>query len=196
MNKTGTTSIGKLLAYFGYKIGDQPTAELFIEDWAKRDFRKIVKYCKTADAFKDVPFCLDHTYTILDYAYPGSKFILTVRNSSLEWYNSLIRFHSNLIGNGKLPTAEEIESFEYHNPGWLWRAHQIIFNVDKDLLYDKEHYIKHYELHNNRVKDYFRFRTDDLLVLNVADKNAVQLLCDFLVIKNENYTMPHLMKSN
>ena len=187
--------MGELLRILGYKVGDQRIAELFIDDWAKRDFRKIVKYCKTAEAFQDIPFCLDYTYQVLDYAFPGSKFILTVRNSSHEWYTSLIKFHSKLFGKGKIPTVNDFKNYEYNGPGWLWKTHQIVFNINEELIYDKSHYIKHYESHNSRVIDYFRFRSDDLLVMNVENTNAVQSLCDFLGLKNNNYTMPHLMKS-
>lgn len=78
-NKTGTTSIAKALRALGFKVGDQARAETLIEDWARRDFRKIVRYCRTADAFQDVPFSWPHTFEALDQAFPQSKFILTVR---------------------------------------------------------------------------------------------------------------------
>jgi len=80
-NKTGTTSIGAALEALGFSLGNQADAELLMEDWAKRDFQRIVDYCETADAFQDVPFSLEFTYQVLDYAFPDSRFILTVRNS-------------------------------------------------------------------------------------------------------------------
>jgi hypothetical protein len=82
-NKTGTTSLGHALYSMGFRIGHQPTAELLLEDWAKRNFRSIIDYCKTANAFQDVPFSLDYTYQALNHAFPGSKFILSVGSSSL-----------------------------------------------------------------------------------------------------------------
>ena len=78
-NKTGTTSVEAVLKQLGYKMGNQAKAELLIHDWAKRDFKEIVKFCRSADAFQDIPFSNDFTYEILDYAFPDSKFILTVR---------------------------------------------------------------------------------------------------------------------
>ena len=47
--KTGTTSIGAALCSLGFRLGDQAQGELLIEDWARRDFRPIVEYCKTAE---------------------------------------------------------------------------------------------------------------------------------------------------
>ena len=41
-NKTGTTSIAEVLSTLGFKLGDQLSAELLIEDWARRDFRSLV----------------------------------------------------------------------------------------------------------------------------------------------------------
>lgn len=68
----------------GYKLARQSKTEMFLDDWAERKFDRIVKYCKTADAFQDVPFSLDYTYQVLGYAFLGSKLILTVRNSAEE----------------------------------------------------------------------------------------------------------------
>jgi len=60
-NKTATISVAAAIASLGLKLGDQPKAELLTEDWTRRDFRKIVKYYKTADAFKDITFSLNYT---------------------------------------------------------------------------------------------------------------------------------------
>ena len=87
-NKTGTTSIKKVLEDLGYRIGDQRTAELLMEDWGKRDLRRLIRYCHTADAFQDVPFSYVYTFQAMDAAFPGSKFILTLRNSYDQWYQS------------------------------------------------------------------------------------------------------------
>ena len=70
-NKTGTTSMMVALKALGFTVGSQARAEMLLEDWAKRDFRRIVEYCKSADTFQDVPFSLDYTYVVLDYAFPN-----------------------------------------------------------------------------------------------------------------------------
>ncbi len=90
-------------------------------DWAQRKFNNIVSYCKTADAFQDVPFSNDYTYQVMDYAFPNSKFILTVRNSSEEWYESLTQFHAKMIGKNRIPTADDLKQFSYRETGWVWR---------------------------------------------------------------------------
>ena len=194
-NKTGTTSLAAALCSFGMRIGDQVRAELLIDDWARRDFRRIIAYCRTADAFQDVPFSLNHTYGVLDYAYPNAKFILTIRNNPDEWFDSLLRFHAKLTGKHRVPTADDLREFSYHGKGWMWHAHQLLFNVDESTLYDRDHYVAQYELHNCQVVDYFRHRPNDLLVLNVSEPRAMQSLCDFLGVEHDGREMPHLNSS-
>lgn len=87
-NKTGTTSMARAVVSLGFKLGKQSRAERLLEDWGKRDFCRIIRYCKSADAFQDIPFSLPDTYQALDEAFPKSKFILTVRNNSEEWYET------------------------------------------------------------------------------------------------------------
>src|SRR5690606_4675563 len=91
-NKTGTTSLKVALRDLGYSIGSQRAAEHLIEDWGQRDFRRLVKLVSTADAFQDIPFSYDYTFQAMDAAFPGSKFILSIRDSPEQWYESLVRF--------------------------------------------------------------------------------------------------------
>jgi hypothetical protein len=65
-NKTGTTSMARAVVSLGFKLGKQSRAERLLEDWGKRDFCRIIRYCKSADAFQDIPFSLRffRTYTV------------------------------------------------------------------------------------------------------------------------------------
>ena len=92
-NKTGTTSLGAALKNLGFRLGSQLEAELLLDDWAQRNFRRLIKYCRSAEAFQDIPFSLDYTFQAMDAAFPNSKFILSVRDSADQWYQSLTRFH-------------------------------------------------------------------------------------------------------
>jgi hypothetical protein len=195
LNKTGTTSMAAALRQLGYKVGEQSVAELLIEDWSRRDFRSIVRYCRSADAFQDIPFSLDYTYQALDSAYPGSKFILTVRSSGDQWYASVVSFHTKIVGKNRLPTAADLKEFPYRQRGWLWQVTQLIYGDAEDSLYDRETFIRRYEEHNRRAVDYFRHRPDDLMVLNLADPDAMKRLCSFLGEEPDGRVMPHLNRS-
>lgn len=195
-NKTGTTSIKFALEDLGYKVGVQSKAELLMDDWAVRDFRRIVQYCETAEAFQDVPFSLDFTYQVLDYVFPDSKFILTVRNNADEWYQSLVRFHAQIMGVEGKPAADALKKFMYQQQeGWLWRAQQYIFGIDEATLYDEKIYKAQYTNYNDQVRKYFRLRQNDLLILNLENPDSMKFLCNFLGIKYEGQKMPHLNKS-
>lgn len=194
-NKTGTTSMLQALDMLGYKVGDQAEAEGLIEDWARRDFRQIIKYCDSADAFQDVPFSLHHTYQALDQAFPAAKFILTVRSSSEQWYQSVIRFHTKIVGKDRIPTAADMKEFAYRWKGWAWRTMELIYGITDEQLYDKDIFIRSYETHNYNVQDYFRHRPGKLLILNVEAEGAEKQLCEFLGRTGELSSMPHLNSS-
>jgi hypothetical protein len=196
-NKTGTTSVEAALASFGYLMGDQVAAELLLDDWAQRHFGRLFELCRTADAFQDVPFSLWDTYRALDQAFPGSKFVLTVRNSSEEWYDSVVRWGRKLVGaQGSVPTAEEMRSFDYRAPGWFLRSHLLIYGVDEAHVYDRTRYVAAYERHNEAVLDYFSGRADSFLVLNVSNAGALHSLGAFLgIVVDPGVTMPHLNRT-
>lgn len=90
VNKTGTTSLARALTELGIIVGKQKLAERLIHDWARRDFRRLFLYCHTAQAFQDVPFSLPFTFQALDQHFPGSKFILTVRDTPKQWFQSAL----------------------------------------------------------------------------------------------------------
>lgn len=195
-NKTGTTSLEAVLKNFGYKIGDQWDAEILLGDWVMRDFRRIIEYCKTADAFQDVPFSLDYTYQALDNVFPNAKFILTVRNNADEWYESVVRFYKKIIGVSSELIPEQLKQYQGGNDrGWLWRFQQYVYGATEETLFDKNLYKAYYENHNAQIVEYFKYRPDDLLVLNLSDPSAMRALCKFLGVKYTGQVMPHLNKS-
>ncbi|MGA0900825.1 MAG: sulfotransferase [Luteolibacter sp.] len=180
-NKTGTTSLKAALEELGFITGDQREAELMLEDWAKRDFSKITSYCHSAQAFQDVPFSLPETYKVMDQAFPGSRFILTIRDSSEQWYSSIVRFHGKIWGNGRTPpTREDLQEATYIYKGRPWQSNRLIFNTPEDDPYHRETLLEFYEDHNRSVEQYFSEREDDLLVINTAKGEDYGRLCRFL----------------
>jgi hypothetical protein len=194
-NKTGTTTLETALKSLGYSMGRQARAELLLRDWAARSFGPIVRFCRRYDAFQDQPFSLPHTFVALDQAFPGSKFILTVRDSPEVWLDSMIRFSGKLVGVNRRPTAADLANFTYRGDparhGELWLRHQLIYGATEETLFDPELYIAHYNRHNETVLDYFRHRPNDLLVLNVKDDDAMKRLCAFLGKPFDGQPMPH-----
>ncbi len=196
-NKTGTASLRHVLSSLGYTINDEIAGGLLIHEWAQRDFTNVLALCRTADAFADNPFGLPYTYQAVDAAFPRSKFILTVRKDGQEWYESLVRFHAKILGIGeRLPTVADLREFDYCYKGWLLDKEKLVYGVDDEHLYDREHYIAHYEAHNAAVIEYFRHREDALLVLRVSDADAMTRLYEFLDVRADAVpAMPHLNAS-
>ena len=97
----------------------------------------------------------------LDRAYPGSKYIYTVRNRE-SWVRSYARHHQRK--QASLPGHEKMTKSLYGTTG-----------TEKDLLLDA------YERHERHIQDYFRERPDDLLVLDICGGYAGwESLCTFL----------------
>jgi Sulfotransferase domain len=180
-NKTGTTSVEKALKDLGFSLGNIPTAELFFEEYSRRNFNSIIKFCKTADAFQDAPFSFPYTFIPLDIAYPNSKFILTIRDSDEQWYNSLIKFHSKIHSkSGNVPTEEDLKNSTYRYKGFAWDVRQKVFGIKSGQdVYDKKTFLDYYNNHNKLVLDYFKFR-DNLLVINLSNKDSYFNFCKFL----------------
>ncbi|MGY5850495.1 sulfotransferase [Salegentibacter sp. F14] len=196
-NKTGTTSLKTAMTDLGYIIGSQKKAENFIYDWGNRDFHRIIKYCYSAQFFQDIPFSLPFTYVVLDHEFPGSKFILTIRNDSEEWYKSLINYHSLKWGSdNEIPDMKKLRSSSYRSQGWAWDALEIACNVSEDDPYNKKNLINYYESHNRAVQEYFRHRPNDLLILNPSESNAMKKLGDFLGVDTSGKVFPKVNVTN
>ena len=176
-------------------LGNQRQGELLVDDWARRDFRRIVELARTADAFQDMPFSLPFTYQALDAAFPGSKFVLTVRDSPRDWYDSMIRFHSRIVGKSMPPRPDELKAFNYIEPGRLWKNHQLVYGITEETLYDRELYMRHYAVHLINVIDYFRFRPGQFLLVNLREPDAMRRLCSFLGVDFTGQAMPHLNRT-
>jgi len=191
LNKTGTTSLKTAMDELDYVVGHQPSAELLMDDWAKRDFSSIVSYCKTAQFFQDVPFSKPYTFVVLDHEFPNSKFILTVRDTAEQWYNSLTKFHAKKWGKeGRIPTKEDLQKAPYIYEGWAWKINRMSYHTPENEPYKKDVMLNFYKGYNASVKEYFRHRPEDLLVLNVAENGSYQKLCEFLGVNSERDDFP------
>ena len=182
-NKTGTTSVEKALIDHGFKMGNQSKAQNLIENYKNRDFKSIIKYCKTAEAFQDAPFSWHYTFMFLDQAFPYAKFILTVRDNEEVWYKSIVSFQTKLFGkNGDIPTKEDLSQAHRTSKRTVWDNMNVRHELDEKDPYNKDMLVNYYLTHNKAILDYFRFK-DNLIVINLAENNVYQRYCDFLGLK-------------
>jgi hypothetical protein len=195
MGKTGTTSLEAFFRGLGFTLGNQNKGEDLLDDWATRNFAPIVAFARSAQVFQDIPFCLPFTYIALDRAFPGSKFILSVRNDAQEWYDSLVRFITMLVGKGRIPTEADLREYVYRHEGWIMDSLKLIYGVSEDAPFDKTRLTSVYERHNAAVKEYFKHRPDDLLTVNLRDTSTAERIMDFIGLPYKGETMPHLNPS-
>jgi hypothetical protein len=117
------------------------------------------------DAVQDNPWPL--LYEELDEAFPGSKFILTIRDTD-EWWASLFR----------------------HFGGKSTEMRTWIYGVG-DPKGHESLYKKRYDAHNASVVEYFADRSDDLLVLAITEGDGWDRLCLFLGEPVPDVSFPH-----
>lgn len=190
LNKTGTTSVKKALQDLGFIVGDQEVALGLLQPWIERNFKPIIKFCRSAEAFQDSPFSYPYTFIALDQAFPGSKFILTVRDSPEQWYKSITSFHGKLWANGNIPTKDDLMNAFRGSQGRPWVVNRALFDTPENEPYKKEDLIHFYNRHIEDVIRYFNSRPEALLVLNVSEDSAYEKLTKFLGVESSNERFP------
>ena len=167
-HKTGTSSLAAALSQLGYRVTG-PQEELN-PTTTQHHYEKTFKLVDEHDAFQDNPWPI--LYKELDQKYPGSKFILTLRSTD-SWIKSVVRH----FGTNSSPMREWIYGIGYP------KGNEAI-------------YIARYEQHNKDVLNYFKDRSDDLLVLRITEGEGWQNLCSFLDRESPETDFPHLNKAN
>jgi len=163
--KTGTSSLREALKILGYEVKDTtPRALIPI---LNGNWNKVLRMIRDYDALEDTPWY--KIYKELDGLLPGSKFILTTRDSE-SWYRSVNRH----IGDLRAAHHE-----------WIYGRGK---GLPKD---DKENTISVYENHNSEVLDYFRDRPGDLLLLDFTKGDKWEKLCEFLGKEVPDVPFPH-----
>lgn len=153
-HKTGTTSMEKALKLLGYRVTggnwvrDPEVARVALE----RALETVPRY----DAFQDNPWPM--LYREMDQAFPGSKFILTVRDPK-KWLASV----AGNFGTDVTPMRE-----------WIYGEGRGCPKGNETA------YIERFERHNREVMDYFGNRKQDLLVMNLTEGDGWEKLCPFL----------------
>ena len=169
LNKTGTKSLGSSLSALGFNHQSW-TPELF-NIYMKHGVDGLLEIIERYDSFEDWPWPL--VFHEVDKVVPGSKFILTTRESSERWYESLCK-HSVRTG----PTSI--------------RKH--IYGFDMPQGHKSEH-IRFYDQHIKNVRNYFRSRPEDMLEVCWGRGDGWPELASFLGRSQPDLPFPHKNKS-
>lgn len=172
--KTGTTSLGRCFELLGY---DHQGQELgLVKDIAKGDLSRIIALAETKQSFEDWPWII--LYKELDQAFPGSKFVLTIRDAE-KWLGSYKNMLLNL-GNASRELNE---------------IRRIIYRLPFPHVSDTQ-LLNWFEEHNTLVMHYFRERPQDLLVLDWEIAHSWDELCTFLERPVPDVPLPHENKGH
>ncbi len=161
-HKTATSSLAAALYTLGYNV----TGYFGVHDpdISQTVYRQAYDLADRFDAAQDTPWPV--LYKELDQRYPGSKFILTYRDTDV-WLNSVVKHFKR-----------------HHIP-----AHQWIYGVPTAADYE-EVYRRRYEEHNQSVVDYFKNRSGDLLVIDLTREDGWKKICPFLDIDVPPFDFP------
>ncbi|MEM0980742.1 MAG: sulfotransferase [Cyanobacteria bacterium P01_H01_bin.58] len=162
LSKTGTTSLCQALAHLGYRT--LHTHQLV----------DLTAY----DAAADTPVAL--AFRDLDWRYPNSKFILTVRETE-DW---LISWENH---DAKIQQANPQAL-----PNHLKRMRRQAFG---QWQFDRDVWRQAYQFHVDDVLSYFNGRDEDLLIFQLCNGEDWKQLCPFLGKSIPAEVFPHQNKA-
>ena len=154
LSRTGTKSLSAGLTMLGYKVAHFPEHLLSLDsNKVSFNFRGVNEY----DALADTP--ISHFFKELDVRFPGSKFIYTVRDEQ-SWLKSCQKH----ISTSRRTSLYDQLDYE-------------IYNVKG---FDANSFSIAYKRHDAVVKEYFKGRPNDLLIMSISEGDGWNVLCPFL----------------
>jgi hypothetical protein len=153
--RTGTRSLAAALEKLGYRTAHYLT----VPNWLYADFETDV--LTNWDALTDTPAPI--YFPEFDKRYPGSKFILSTRDSE-SWLKSI-----------KKHQAEPLTDSERDNQR---RVYRLLTYGMCQFSVERYRYVK--ESHEMNVAWYFRVRQSDLLTIDICGGEGWNKLCAFL----------------
>jgi 3'-phosphoadenosine 5'-phosphosulfate (PAPS) 3'-phosphatase len=157
LSKTGTTSLANALEILGYKTRDN----MGVVKYARGDLSSLdLETVDAHEALTDTP--IPSFFRELDARYPNSKFILTVRDAQ-GWLTSCRK------------------QFTPSHAATQCEAHRRLFtDLYGSDAFDEEGFAAGYRKFVGEVRDFFRDRPQDLLIINVVAGEGWEKLCPFL----------------
>ena len=170
LSRTGTTSLTEAFRLLGYRAVHCPLSIVKFNGHGLQLSKSVVE---RYDAFTDSPVA--RMYRELDVAYPGSKFVLTMRPID-KWLESVRRMRLSFVLLEALPKVRQL-------------AREICGTAS---FFDDLALRNAFEKHSRDVQEYFGERLGhDCLVLDVGAADAWERLSGFLGRKAAPQPFPH-----
>jgi hypothetical protein len=185
LSRTGTKSLTSALFALGVNVVHYPDDETTLRELVEGNynFSLLQKY----DGITDIT--VSAFYPQLDKLFPGSKFILTVREKD-TWLESMEKHWS---GRPAFADADE-NAFGKETHMKIRRLLRAAVYGCYEFSADRLSYV--YDLHYQTVLFYFRNRPEDLLVLDICGGQGWDELCAFLGAPALNQPFPYTKKQS
>ena len=182
LSKTGTSTLTEALNIVGVRTIHYPSDDLTFDQLKRGDYRLSV--LRDYQGVTDTPVAPHFAH--FDRAWPGSKFILTIRDKA-SWLRSAEAHWRVLKEKGLYAKDERFQSFTDFVSACVYGC--VYFNADR--------FSYAYDMHVRNVGEHFADRPDQLLVLDICGGKAGWTeLCDFLGLPvPENIPFPHAYRS-
>lgn len=167
LSRTGTRSLTAALRILGWDTVHYPTDQATFGELARADYR--FSLLDHWDGITDIT--VSPYYAQLDELYPGSKFILTVRDEE-GWLRSC---KNHWTGRSAFEHADTPERETHMHIRRLLRA-----AVYGCYDFDEKRFSWAYHQHVRNVLTYFENRPDDLLVIDICSGAGWERLAEFL----------------
>ncbi|MEM9452514.1 MAG: sulfotransferase family protein [Cyanobacteria bacterium P01_E01_bin.6] len=181
LGRTGTKSLTCALNYMGIHVVHYPEDADTYRALSQGNYE--FSLLNTLDGITDVTVSL--FYPHLDKIYPGSKFILTIRDKE-DWLDSLEKHWNNH------PCFDESIPNTPENKTRLLVRQLLYAAVFGCYTFSRDRADYVYDLHYRNVKDYFEGRPNDLLIMDICGGQGWEKLCSFLGYPLQSMTFPNV----
>lgn len=203
-NKTASTTLEAIFRHHGFRVPKQLDQERILAGLPfSGDYALLRDFVADYDAFQDFPFSQFDTYLACDVLFPGSKFILTVRDPD-AWFRSYLRYYKKEFGFADDEVLTEVAFRDkdlYLFPNYVHSLmRQTVMRVqdnqaqpDWSLVFDHAHFKALYLARNESIIKHFSNRPDDLLVIDLTQEVDTKRIVEFLLLPSESIIpIPHL----
>jgi hypothetical protein len=178
LSRTATRSLTSGLQILGFDCSHYPIDEDTYTELSNAQYDlTLLKYYDGLTDITTAPF-----FQEFDRLYPGSKFILSVRDKA-SWLGSCSRHWFNRPAFKQ--TNDPDEEVHIRMRQFLRSAVYGCYN------YDPERFSNVYDQHVRRVMEYFKDRPDDLLIIDICSGEGFEKLAPFLGRPVPTEAFPH-----
>jgi hypothetical protein len=187
-NKSGSSSLAYSIQELGFSLMDLSAGERLLPSYTKSNLystdifsKELLSFSESADLFKDVPFSLPNVWRIIYDGYPDAKFILSVRDSSEQWFKSITNFHASFATLTSWKSVNEVKYCytKTNSTNSFLYDYMISINGKSKEPYNKATLIASYNKHNDEVVSFFKNKPN-FIMINVAKDDDYIRLCKFL----------------